>query len=421
MIRVLSTLRAKKRLLKDFVVRDLKARYVGSSMGFFWSVVFPVLNLFVYMFVFRVVLNTRWSDNMGSFEVSLLMLSGIIVWVAFAETLSRSTNTLVENSNLIQKVVFPSEILPAFLSISSLINMCIGLPVVVIGVFYFANFHTPVAHWQWPGGHQAKDKYEARGGYFPLAENTEGFQAQMKLLQAVQSDVTIPFTVSGSATLGVDYTMDTTPILIERDGMEARLAITLIRDDLQEGPEDIILTMGQPTGAVLPPENEGLPVLRLVIGDASPSAAPVPFAIEPLDKIGWGKDDYMPMKLGLPLIALPLLIVLQMIFSVGLGYLLSTLNLYLRDVYHLIGVALTVWMFGTPIFYPAALVRVAGYDFMLDINPMHWLIDGYRRILVYGHWPDWELLLRFGIVGLVVLFLGSTFFRRQQPHFPDLL
>ena len=101
-----ATLSQNRRLLKDFVLRDLKARYVGSSMGFFWSVIFPIINLFVFMFVFRLVLNARFSDKQGPEEVALIMLAGIVVWSAFAETISRSTNALVENSNLIQKVVF---------------------------------------------------------------------------------------------------------------------------------------------------------------------------------------------------------------------------------------------------------------------------------------------------------------------------
>ena len=119
-------------------MRDLKARYVGSSMGFFWSVVFPIINLFVYLFVFRVVLNTRWSDKQGATEVALVMLAGIVVWAAFAETISRSTNTLVENQNLIQKVVFPSEVLPVYLTISAIVNMCIGLPVVLLCTVWLA-------------------------------------------------------------------------------------------------------------------------------------------------------------------------------------------------------------------------------------------------------------------------------------------
>ena len=105
MDQLLRSLRKNQRLVRDFVSRDLRGRYVGSSMGFFWSVVFPIINLFVYMFVFRLVLKSRWSDYQGPLEVALVMLAGIVVWAAFAETVSRSTNCLVENSNLIQKKI----------------------------------------------------------------------------------------------------------------------------------------------------------------------------------------------------------------------------------------------------------------------------------------------------------------------------
>lgn len=406
-------------------MRDLKARYVGSSMGFFWSIVFPIINLFVYMFVFRLVLNTRWSDNMGAFEVSLLMLTGIVVWVAFAETLSRSTNTLVENANLIQKVVFPSEILPTFLSISSLINMCIGLPVILVGTLFFAHVYKPVAHWDYPLGDHAVKVYEDRGHFHPIPENLEAYEMSMRLVQATQRDATFPFVVSGSATFGVDYTMDISPLVINKTEIEARVLIHIIQDDVVDDGEDIILSMKEPEGAAkLPPEDsKGLPVFRLVISDAPMSAPVIPFnpKARARDKIGWGKDDYQPMKLGLSLVAVPLLILLQMIFSTGLGFILSTFNLYLRDVYHLIGVGLTVWMFGTPIFYPSHMVVEGGFGVLLQLNPMYWLINSYRRIMLYGYWPDWELVLRFGVVSVVVFLVGSSLFGRQKPQFPDLL
>ena len=122
MIELVRSLKRNKRLLTDLVRRDLRARYVASSMGFFWSVIFPLLNLFVYMFVFTIVMKSRWRPDMPNQESALLMLAGIIVWQAFSETISRSTNTLVENQNLIQKVVFPAEVLPTYLTTSALVN-----------------------------------------------------------------------------------------------------------------------------------------------------------------------------------------------------------------------------------------------------------------------------------------------------------
>ena len=132
---ILTSLVRHRRLVRSFVVRDLKARYVGSTMGFFWSVVFPIVNLFVFMFVFRLLLNTRFADAATPEETALFMLAGILIWAAFAETLTRATNCLVENANLIQKIVFPAEILPINLTLSSVANMLIGLPIVVVGIW----------------------------------------------------------------------------------------------------------------------------------------------------------------------------------------------------------------------------------------------------------------------------------------------
>ena len=60
-------------------------RYVGSSMGFFWSVVFPFLNLVIYMFVFSLVLRTRFDDSSSPKQVALWMLAGIQDWGGFAQ------------------------------------------------------------------------------------------------------------------------------------------------------------------------------------------------------------------------------------------------------------------------------------------------------------------------------------------------
>lgn len=282
MVELLRSLRKNRRLLQDLVRRDLRARYVASSMGFFWSVIFPLLNLVIYMFVFTIVMKTRWDPGQSKQEVALLMLAGILVWQAFAETVSRSTNTLVENQNLIQKVVFPSEVLPVYLAISALVNMLIGIVIALVGVAFYA-WISPIA------------------------------------------------------------------------------------------PE-----------AGLPP---------------------------PMRELGFSYT----------LIALPLLFGIQLVFTTGLGFLFSALNLFVRDVYHVMGVALSVGMFMTPLFYPARMVQEANLGWVLQINPMYWLIDSYRRVLIYGLWPQPPVVAAFAGVALLFFFLGATFFLRQKPRFPDLL
>ena len=166
----------------------------------------------------------------------------------------------------------------------------------------------------------------------------------------------------------------------------------------------------------------GLPIviLGVIVFQAFPDMLGGSEVLPPLTN-PTGPSAMPPLGLGWSLITLPILFALQATFTVGLGYFLAALNLFLRDVYHLMGVFVTVWMFATPIFYPPQMVADKGYGWMLDWNPMHWLITSYREILIFGAWPDWMLLGRFALVALLVLFLGSRFFLAQKPQFPDLL
>ena len=139
-----------------------------------------MINLLVFTFVFRVILNTRWGDEQGALEVSLVMLAGIIVWTAFAESLSRITNCLVDNSNLIQKVVFPSQILPTYITTSAVINMCIGLPIVLGAVVWFGFLSPPQAAIE--REHAFAEIWE---GYDPGAEGATPAPAGLRLHRTV--------------------------------------------------------------------------------------------------------------------------------------------------------------------------------------------------------------------------------------------
>ena len=387
MIALVASLRKNRRLLKDLVSRDLRARYVGSSMGFFWSVIFPIINLFVYMFVFSVVLKTRWSDHQSTAEVALLMLAGIVVWQAFAESVSRMTNTLVDNQNLIQKIVFPAEVLPIYLVISAVINMFIGLAVTLLGIVYFAYVRPQAAP---PApvptvveSPQQIDDREALAGFRVLVESArvdeEIVPAERALLEQVFARTRMP----------PDAALQT--FLDERTNADAQGS-----------------TIRTPAGR----ERVCADVAAMIDADGTRTRSERHFLQDLAGR---------PVGLGPSLVCLPLLLAVQVALMLGLGYFLSAFNLFLRDTYHLIGVLLTVWMFATPIFYPARLVEGVGYGWILRLNPMYWLIDSYREILMYAAWPDWRLVGLAALVGAAMLFLGSRFFLAQKPRFPDLL
>ncbi len=125
-------------ILKSFVYRDLQARYQGSILGRLWPLLHPLLLLGIYHLVFAEILGIRFAEesHLGGegWKTTFFLLSGILPWVAFVETVARATNVVVENSNLIKKVAFPSELLPTYLVLVHLVQFLIGL--VLLAVVY---------------------------------------------------------------------------------------------------------------------------------------------------------------------------------------------------------------------------------------------------------------------------------------------
>ena len=117
-----------RELLKQFVKKEIKGRFAGSAGGILWAVMNPLATIVVYLFVFSLVLRVSVSvEETGTNLFSLFFLSGLLPWLLFAEALSRSVGCLLENGNLITKVVFPVELLPAAAVLSSFIVNAIGL------------------------------------------------------------------------------------------------------------------------------------------------------------------------------------------------------------------------------------------------------------------------------------------------------
>ena len=102
-------------LIQTLVVRDLKARYRGSVLGFFWSFFNPLLLLLIYSFVFTQVLVGAHDPTMEPY--ALFMFCGILPWTWFSSSVLESSNTLIAGGNLIKKVLFPAEVLPDAVSV----------------------------------------------------------------------------------------------------------------------------------------------------------------------------------------------------------------------------------------------------------------------------------------------------------------
>ena len=134
MLHNLARLRRYRGLIQSLVARELKARYRGSVLGFFWSFINPLLLLLVYSFVFKYILPARFKD-INHYE--LFLFCGILPWTWFSSSLLESAGVLISGGNLIKKVLFPAEILPIVTVLANLVHFLFGLAILAIFLVYY--------------------------------------------------------------------------------------------------------------------------------------------------------------------------------------------------------------------------------------------------------------------------------------------
>ena len=258
------TLAVHRQALEIFVGRDLRGRYVSSALGLWWAVIQPLALLALYTVVFSVIMKAPLGKEQSTGEFALYLFCGLLPWLAFADAVTRSASVIVEQTPLIKKVAFPSEILPIHLVLSA--------------------------------------------------------------------------------------------IVVEFVGLAAFLAV--------------ITLSGRPPG--------------------------------------WS------------LLALPGVVLLQFLFTSGVAWLLASVSVFLRDARQVVGLALTLWMFLTPIMYQMSLVPER-YRWVWVLNPMTFVIDAYRASVLGASIPSLTAAAVFAGVALVVFIFGHWVFSRAKPAFADML
>jgi len=253
-----------RQLIAIMVRRDLLGRYRGSMMGAFWTIINPVGHLLLYTFVFSIILKVRFGADAGTGNFAIYLMAGLLPWGSLSESLLRSTTVVLEQPNLVKRVVFPLEILPFVCVISSFMSELVSLAVLTIAASLY--LHTV----QWT------------------------------------------------------------------------------------------------------------------------------------------------------LVFLPLVMLSQLALASGLSWILSSLGVYLQDIRHMISLALSVWMYGTPIVYPASAFP-PNLQFLAWVNPVAGIVTDYRRILLEGMPPNWPAYAYYTAVALVVWCAGYWFFMKTKRSFADVM
>ena len=131
-----------RKLVFRLAKREIESRYRGSFLGILWSVLVPVIMLFVYAFVFTVVFQAKWEIPAGGKgHFVLLLFTGLIIFNLFAECLNRAPGLMISYISYIKKVVFPLEILPWVTLVVALFNAAISY--LVLAVAYLILLGAP--------------------------------------------------------------------------------------------------------------------------------------------------------------------------------------------------------------------------------------------------------------------------------------
>jgi len=117
---------------------------------------------------------------------------------------------------------------------------------------------------------------------------------------------------------------------------------------------------------------------------------------------------------------LPALLAVQLVLCAGLGLLLAPLQVYLRDVRQLVGIAVAVGFWLTPVFYRRAQVPEE-ISWVYDVNPLQYLLEAQREVLIEGSLPDALPLVVVGLVSLAVFAAGWAVFARLRHSIPEQL
>lgn len=125
---------------------------------------------------------------------------------------------------------------------------------------------------------------------------------------------------------------------------------------------------------------------------------------------------------SLYLLFLPLVILVQLVFSLGFSFLVSSLTVHFRDIKDILTNFLTFWFFATPIVYPVtfeSIQKSSVLKILLNLNPMTHIMEGYHSCLFYGTLIRWKRLGVTLAVSLILFYIGYSIFDRLRDSFPE--
>ena len=123
--------------------REIAARHKGSILGLLWAFVTPAVMIAIFTFIFAGIFGARFGASKSQWDYAVYLFCGLLPWTAFAQSVQTSANSIVSNSNLVKRVVFPVETLPAAQVLAALADQMFGT-LVLLAVAVVARGRLPL-------------------------------------------------------------------------------------------------------------------------------------------------------------------------------------------------------------------------------------------------------------------------------------
>ncbi len=119
------------------------------------------------------------------------------------------------------------------------------------------------------------------------------------------------------------------------------------------------------------------------------------------------------------IVFLPLIMLLQYIFSLALVFLTSSFNVYVKDVEYMVGFIINLMFYATPILYSADMFNGTKFAWIFKLNPMAYLVESYRNIFYAHHIPGIKSMLILLGAGLILLLISFAIFKKLEKRFAE--
>src|SRR5205085_6758253 len=134
-------------LIFSFARRELLGRYKGSALGIAWAVLTPVVMIAIFTFIFAGIFGARFGASSSHWDYALYLFCGLLPWSMFQDSVQQSANTIVAHSNLVKRVVFPLEALPAAQVFAALGNQLFATAALLIAIVVMRQSLEVTALW----------------------------------------------------------------------------------------------------------------------------------------------------------------------------------------------------------------------------------------------------------------------------------